>query len=136
MFWLPIPAPFRIPLSNSHSAIMKTLLTLVVFTALSSGISFANTNCPVSGKPVDKAITTSYSKTAALCCNRCKAQFDANPKAWLNALLTANPNQCPMSKKSLTTKVNVTYKRDVAFCSAECKAKFDAAPDKMIKDVR
>jgi len=115
---------------------MKAFLTLVVLTMLSSGTSFANTNCPVSGKPVNKAITSQYSKTAALCCNRCKAQFDANPKAWLNAILTANPNQCPMSKKSLTTKVNVTYKREVYFCSGDCKAKFDAAPDKMIKDVR
>ncbi len=95
-----------------------------------------NTSCPMDGKPAVAAHQTLYSKTAALCCNKCKAQFDATPKSWLNAILTAHAGQCPMSKKAITSPVNVTYKRQVAFCSGDCKSKFTAAPDKHIKDVR
>lgn len=119
---------------------MKHLLCLLSVLALVAGPLAAadapNKDCPVTGKPAVAANKTVYTKTVALCCTKCKAKFDANPKAFLSNILNAHAGQCPLSKKAITSPVSVTYKREVNFCSAECKAKFDAAPDKFIKDVR
>ena len=119
---------------------MKHILCLLSVLGLVAGplsaADAANKDCPISGKPAVAANTTTYVKTVALCCNKCKAKFDETPKAYLSSLLSAHPGQCPLSKKAITTPVNVTYKRDVMFCSADCKTKFEAAPDKHIKDVR
>jgi YHS domain-containing protein len=118
---------------------MKNLLLIAAMGLFAGNISAAespNQNCPISGKPAAAANTTNYSKTVALCCNKCKASFEQTPKAYLSSILASHSGQCPLSKKAITTAVNVTYKRQVNFCSAECKAKFDAAPDKFIKDVR
>lgn len=119
---------------------MKHLLCLLSVLGLVAGSAFSadapNKDCPISGKPAVAANKTLYSKTVALCCNKCKAKFEETPKAYLSSILTAHAGQCPLSKKAITTPVNVTYKREVCFCSAECKGKFEAAPDKFIKDVR
>lgn len=95
-----------------------------------------NTVCPISGKPANPAIKSSYSKTVALCCNKCKSQFTANPKAYLSNILAANNVQCPLSKKKADPTVTVTYAREVAFADTASKATFDAAPDRYIKQVR
>ena len=118
---------------------MKHILCLLSILGLIAGSIAAdasNKDCPIDGKPAAAANKTVYSKTVALCCNKCKAKFDETPKAYLSTILAAHPGQCPLSKKAITTPVNVTYKRDVMFCSADCKTKFEAAPDKHIKDVR
>ena len=113
------------------------LLTVLGFiTGSAAAAEAANKDCPVTGNPAGDANKTVYVKTVALCCNKCKAKFDENPKAYLSSILASHAGQCPLSKKAITTPVNVTYKREVCFCSAECKGKFDAAPDKFIKDVR
>jgi YHS domain-containing protein len=118
---------------------MKTLLALFAF-ALSASFAAAaeplNTVCPISGKPASPAITSNYSKTVAVCCDRCKSQFNATPKAYLSNILTANGVQCPLSKKKIDPSKTVTYARTVAFADAASKATFDAAPDKHIKEVR
>ena len=120
---------------------MKKLTTLILLAfALLTGFSRAaealNTVCPVSGKPVNTAITSNYSKTVAVCCNKCKARFNATPKAYLTNILSANGNQCPLSKKKADSSITVTYARQVAFADAASKATFDQAPDKWIKEVR
>jgi YHS domain-containing protein len=119
---------------------MKHLLALVAaftfITGFASAAETANKSCPISGKPVDAAQKSTFSKTVALCCNKCKAQFEASPKAYLSNILAAHSGQCPLSKKSISSPVNVTYKREVSFCCADCKAEFDAAPEKHIKNVR
>lgn len=119
---------------------MKHILALAFVFFLAAGISQAaeplNTVCPITGKPANAAITTTYSKSVALCCNRCKAQFDANPKAYLNNIVGAVNGQCPLSKKKSDASIVVTYTRQVAFADAASKATFDAAPDKHIKEVR
>jgi hypothetical protein len=111
---------------------MKHILTLVVALGLSAGFSSAaeplNTVCPISGKPANPAIISTYTKTVAVCCNRCKAQFTATPKAYLNNILGAVSGQCPLSKKKSDPAITVSYSRQVAFA--------DAAPDKHIKEVR
>lgn len=118
---------------------MKHLL--VAFLGLmAAGLSYAaeplNTVCPISGKPANPAITSTYSKTVAVCCNRCKAQFTAAPKGYLSNILAATSGQCPLSKKKADPAITVTYSRQVAFADATSKAAFDAAPDKHIKEVR
>jgi len=119
---------------------MKFLITALAAFGLMTGLSAAaealNTTCPISGKPANPAITSNYSKTVALCCNRCKSQFTANPKSYLNNILTANGAQCPLSRKKVDPAITVTYARPVAFADAASKATFDAAPDKHIKEVR
>jgi hypothetical protein len=71
--------------SYSTTLIMKHILTLIAAFSLLAGLSPAaeplNTVCPISGKPANPAITSAYSKTVAVCCDRCKAQFTAAPKA-------------------------------------------------------
>lgn len=42
-----------------------------------------NTKCPTSGKDVDKSATATASMTVGFCCEKCKAKFDADPKAFL-----------------------------------------------------
>ena len=119
---------------------MKHLLTLIAALSLLAGISPAaeplNTVCPITGKPASPAITSTYSKTVAVCCNRCKAQFTAAPKGYLSNILSAVAGQCPLSKKKSDPAIKVTYTRQVAFADAASKAAFDAAPDKHIKEVR
>ncbi|WP_461785354.1 hypothetical protein [Prosthecobacter sp.] len=119
---------------------MKHILTFITACALLTGITNAaeplNTVCPISGKPASPAITSNYSKTVAVCCNRCKAQFTATPKAYLVNILSAVTGQCPLSKKKADPSITVSYSRQVAFADAASKATFDAAPHKHIKEVR
>ncbi|MEZ5387513.1 MAG: hypothetical protein R3F13_18535 [Prosthecobacter sp.] len=119
---------------------MKHILALTFALVFAAGICRAaeplNTVCPITGKPANAAITTTYTKSVALCCNKCKAQFNANPKAYLNNIVGAVNGQCPLSKKRSDSSITVTYTRQVAFADAASKATFDAAPDKHIKEVR
>jgi YHS domain-containing protein/mono/diheme cytochrome c family protein len=46
-----------------------------------------NTQCPVSGKPVDSAKTLTYNgKLVAFCCDDCKAKFEQDPKPFVAKL--------------------------------------------------
>lgn len=116
--------------------LIAALAALGLFSGLSQAAESLNTTCPISGKPANPAITSNYSKSVALCCNKCKAQFTANPKSYLSNILTANGAQCPLSRKKVDPAITVTYARPVAFADAASKATFDAAPDKHIKEVR
>lgn len=115
---------------------LLSLLTLVAVASFAVAAEPLNANCPMCSKTANAGIKSTFSKSATLCCNKCKAKFDAAPKQWLNALLSAPSTQCPLSHKSNSGGPTVTYSREVAFCSAECKAKFDASPNTHIKSVR
>ncbi|MBL9132905.1 MAG: hypothetical protein JNG86_16980 [Verrucomicrobiaceae bacterium] len=119
---------------------MKQLTALIAALVISAGFSSAaealNTVCPISGKPANPSLTSNYTKTVAVCCNKCKAQFNATPKAYLANILSAVSGQCPLSKKKADSSITVTYARQVAFADAASKAEFDKAPDKHIKEVR
>lgn len=95
-----------------------------------------NTVCPISGKAANPAFTSTYKKTVAVCCKKCKAEFNAFPNLYLGNILKAASDQCPLSKKKSDPSITVTYTRHVAFADAASKATFDAAPDKYIKEVR
>ena len=59
---------------------MKTLLTICALSFAS--VAMAADKCPISGKPADSSITSKGKdgKTVALCCEKCKAKFDAKNK--------------------------------------------------------
>lgn len=61
---------------------MKTLFSVLALSAIASFASAepANKECPVSGKPAKASVTTTHNgKEVALCCNNCKAKFEADP---------------------------------------------------------
>ena len=93
-----------------------------------------NTNCPVSGKPVDLAQTVLYEgKLVAFCCEKCKASFEKDAKPYLSKLdlSLAKPinTKCPISDKDIDpTKTSVHAGKLVAFCCDKCKAQFDKNP--------
>lgn len=119
---------------------MKNILLIITALICVAGTAGAaeplNTVCPISGKPANPAITSTYTKTVPVCCNKCKAQFNATPKAYLSNILSVIAGQCPLSKKKSDASITVSYSRQVAFADAASKAAFDAAPDKHIKEVR
>ncbi len=112
---------------------MKHLLTLIAALSLLAGISTAaeplNTVCPISGKSVNPAITSTYTKTVAVCCDKCQAKFNAAPKGYLSNILAAITGQCPLSKKKSDPSHTVTYSRQVAFADAASKAAFELVLD-------
>lgn len=130
--------PKPAPANSKKTSTMKYLLTLLALAASASlhAAEPLNTVCPISGKPASPTLTSSYSKTVAVCCDRCVAQFNATPKAYLRNIITANGQQCPLSKKRADSSKKVTYSRSVAFADAASKATFDAAPDRYITEVR
>ena len=119
---------------------MKSILTLLSACVLFAGFSVAaeplNTVCPITGKPANPAITSNYSKTVAVCCSKCQAQFERAPKGYLSNILAAVAGVCPMSKKKSDPSTTITYARQVAFADAASKAEFDKDPDKHITEVR
>ena len=62
---------------------MKTLFsiaTLSIVLAFTASAAPANTECPVSGKPIKPGVVSTYKgKQYGLCCTKCKAKFDAEP---------------------------------------------------------
>ena len=99
--------------------------------------------CPVSGKPIDKSVSSEFGGgKVCFCCAKCKAKFDANsakfvPKANLQLAASGQAKQvaCPFSGKTLdpATTVNVAGVK-VQFCCGKCKAKVAAAKtDKQIQ---
>ena len=94
-----------------------------------------NTNCPVSGKPVDLTQTVQYEgKLVAFCCEKCKASFEKDAKPYL-AKLDLGPakpinTKCPITDKDIDpTKTSVYAGKLVAFCCDKCKTQFEKNPD-------
>ena len=53
-----------------------------------------NDKCPVSGKDIDAAKTSAYEgKLVAFCCDKCKAEFDKDPKPFLPKLALGPVNK-------------------------------------------
>jgi YHS domain-containing protein len=113
---------------------MKLFAILTAFVAFSAS-SFAdpvNKECPVSGKAVDTAKTSSYKKKITFCCEKCEAKFNAEPDKFAKDIADykADSGKCLFSGK--TGEKSAEYKREVGLCCDKCKAKFDENPDKYI----
>jgi mono/diheme cytochrome c family protein/YHS domain-containing protein len=73
--------------SNIKAQQVTVNLGVVSTNTASTNPAQLNTTCPVSGKPVDPAKTSSYAGTViAFCCDDCKATFEKDPKPFLAKL--------------------------------------------------
>ncbi len=119
---------------------MKTLLTLIAALFMSSPVFAdpANTKCPTSGKDVDKAVTSTYSKKISFCCEKCKAKFDAAPDTFTAKVATykADSGKCLVSGKPVDAAQSSEFKKEVGFCCPKCKGGFDKDPDTGIAKVK
>lgn len=114
----------------------KLIAALVLLASATFAAEPLNKNCPITREAANPAITSTYSKTIEFCCDKCKAKFDATPKAYMSAIVKARKGQCPLSNKSSTSGKQSVYSRTVAFKDAAAKAKFDSAPDSYISEVK
>lgn len=123
---------------------MKLIAALTAFLCL-AGSAFAEdaVKCPVSGKPVDAAITTTVKVSVGLCCSKCQAKFEGDEKMKADALKKyvgtkddpAN-KKCPVSSKDTNTANVVKVEKSVAFCCDKCKTAFEADPKKYFSKVK
>ena len=73
-------------------------LGIPLSTSPSTNSAALNTQCPVSGKPVDPSKTVQHEgKSVAFCCDDCKAKFQQDPNPFLSKLasLNADPSAKP-----------------------------------------
>ena len=115
---------------------LSLVLTATVAFSEGNADSSAKLLCPVSGKPIDKTMTSEFGGgKVCFCCAKCKAKFDASNEKFvakanlqLAASGQAKQTACPFSGKALdaSTTVNVGGV-DVQFCCDKCKAKVAAA---------
>lgn len=97
------------------------------------------TTCPVSGKPIDPAISTNYEGQKVYFCSKgCIAKFKESPTEYLPALYRQIYPQhvqtaCPVTGDDINPKVFTDYKgQRVYFCCKDCLPKFKANPDKYL----
>jgi YHS domain-containing protein len=114
----------------------KLIAALVLAASAAFAAEPLNQKCPITHEAANPAIKSTYSKTIEFCCSKCKAQFDATPKAYMPAIVKARKGQCPLSNKSSTAGKSSVYTREVAFKDAAAKAKFDSSPDSYIAQVK
>lgn len=124
---------------------MKHFLTALLASLFLLGVSSADTNkkCPVSGKDVDAAVTSTVKVTVGFCCAKCQAKFEGDAKLKDAAIVKyagskespAN-KKCDVSGKALTEGNTAAAEKTVAFCCEKCKASFDADPKKYIAKVK
>lgn len=124
---------------------MKHFLTALLASLFLLGVSSADTNtkCPVSGKDVDAAVTSTVKVTVGFCCSKCQSKFEADPKLKEAAIAKyagskespAN-KKCDVSGKDVTDGHTAVAEKTVAFCCEKCKATFDKEPKKYIAKVK
>ena len=83
---------------------MKKLIASLIAGLLCAGSALAddanNKKCPVSGKDVDAAVTSTVSVTIGFCCSKCQGKFGADTKAQEDALKKyAGSKDSPANKK-------------------------------------
>jgi YHS domain-containing protein len=97
-------------------------------------------SCPVSGKPVDRTIFTTYEgQKISFCCPKCVAPFLKNPETFLAKLgeqgqvVESQQTLCPVSGDAIDAKVSVDdHGRRVFFCCAMCIKEFQGDPAKYL----
>lgn len=116
---------------------MKKSITLI---ALAIAATFAtasadptNDKCPVSGKPVDKTITSKNVVVIGACCDKCIAKIEKDPTAYKAAIAEATGkavnSKCPFSGKPVDTAITFTHEgQTIAVCCDKCEAKAKKDP--------
>jgi YHS domain-containing protein len=126
--------------NKTYLTTMKTLFALLVALCMvtPSFADPANAKCPTSGKDVDKAQTSTYTKKVGFCCDKCKAKFDADPAKFTKEVgaYKADSGKCIVSGKDVDAAKSSEFKKEVGFCCPKCKAGFDKDPDGEIVKVK
>jgi YHS domain-containing protein len=122
--------------------------------AAAASVKPINAKCPVSGKDIDLAKTSTYKgQLIAFCCDNCKGKFDADPAKFIGKVpefkepaekkeekkdeKKAINTKCPLSGKDVDLAQTVEYQKQViAFCCPNCKGKFEKDPEKYIDKVK
>jgi YHS domain-containing protein len=103
-----------------------------------AGLTFAadNKDCVVSGKANTREVA--YSKTVGFCCDKCKAKFDADPKAFADkvAEYKADSGKCLMNGKPADKAQSSEFKATIGVCCDKCKTKVEADPDKYVAKLK
>lgn len=127
---------------------MKKLIAALIASLLCAAGAYAddaaNKKCPVSGKDVDAAQTSTVSVTVGFCCAKCQGKFDGDAKAKTDAVKKyagskdspANTKCVMNSNKDVNKDHTATASTTVAFCCDKCKVKFDADPKKYLDKVK
>lgn len=115
---------------------MKKLTSLIAIAAFGLSASFfafaANDKCPISGEPVDSAVSLSVNgKDIGFCCNNCKKKYEKK----LN-VTDAGPEKCPMSGEAATADTRILHAKSEVkyFCCEKCQAKFIKEAKLEVKD--
>jgi YHS domain-containing protein len=123
---------------------MKFLAALFASLIL-AGVATADVNkkCPVSGKDVDAAITSEVKVKVGLCCSKCQAKFEADPKMQQEAVVKyagskESPvnKKCPIGSKDVAESNTSDASMKVGLCCEKCKVTFEADPKKFISKVK
>ena len=123
---------------------MKFLAALFASLIL-AGVATADVNkkCPVSGKDVDAAITSDVAVKVGLCCSKCQAKFEADPKMQQEAVVKyagskESPvnKKCPIGSKDVAESNTSDASMKVGLCCEKCKVTFEADPKKFISKVK
>lgn len=113
-----------------------------------------NAKCPISGKDVDLAKTSTFKgQVIAFCCDNCKGKFDADPAKFIGKVpefkapaekkeekkdeKKAINTKCPFTGKDVDLAQTVEYQKQlIAFCCPNCKGKFEKNPEKYVEKVK
>jgi YHS domain-containing protein len=126
---------------------MKKFIATLIVGILGAGASFAddaaNKTCPVSGKAVDPAQTSTVNVTVGFCCEKCQGKFETDAKAKAKAVKeyagskdTPANKKCPTSGKDASKDHTATASTTVAFCCEKCKATFEKDPKKYLAKMK
>lgn len=93
-----------------------------------------NTQCPVSGEPVDAEEISTYTKVVGFCCEKCLTKHNKNPTAGV-AKIAAMPagkivnSECPLSGEAIDAEQTAVFHgAKVGLCCKKCLAKFEKDP--------
>ncbi len=123
---------------------MRSVVVAVALSLVVPAASFAATpalaiqkNCPVTGKPVNPAVSTDFQGHKVLfCCVKCVADFNKSPEKYLPALYRQFYPQrvqttCPVMGEAVDGKTSLDFNgQRVEFCCKMCVPKFKADPAK------
>jgi len=133
---------------------MRTLRFLTTAVALATFVATAGaapadkpappakpqTICQVTGKPIDKSISTTYDgQKIYFCCPKCVAPFTKDPETYLTKLgeqgqlVESHQALCPVSGDPIDARVFTDYHgRRVFFCCKMCIGDFGKDPAKYL----
>ncbi len=123
--------------------VIASLLLIAAGGVTLAGAGKAQSNCPVSGKAIDRAVYVDHQgQRVYFCCQRCPTAFKADPEKYYAQFekegveLENIQTTCPVSGEKLGghgESTSVSYKgRTVKFCCAACEKEFAKDPKKYL----